>query len=68
MRMLVLPFAPEPSTLPHVGGQLYDQMGNPVGAAKPDQNVETLVRFSRDQPLATALIALGIGYLLGKML
>jgi hypothetical protein len=27
-----------------------------------------LVQFSREQPLATALIALGIGYILGKML
>jgi hypothetical protein len=31
-------------------------------------NLELLIRFSREQPLATALIALGIGYLLGKML
>jgi hypothetical protein len=30
--------------------------------------VEVLARFAQEQPLATALIALGIGYLLGKML
>ncbi len=55
------------STQP-VGGRLYDQMGNPMSAARSEQSVEALVRFSREQPLATALIALGIGYLLGKIL
>ncbi len=42
--------------------------GGPISRGRPEQDLETLVRFSREQPLATALIALGIGYLLGKML
>ena len=50
------------------GGELYDATGQPIIRDRPEQELEALVRFSREQPLATALIALGIGYLLGKML
>ena len=55
------------TTRPNAGG-LYDATGQPIGGGRPEQNVEALVRFSREQPLATALIALGIGYILGKTL
>jgi hypothetical protein len=56
------------STVRPNGGELYDATGRPIGGGRPEQDLEGLVRFSREQPLATALIALGIGYLLGKML
>ncbi|HEX4171963.1 MAG TPA: hypothetical protein VHY82_05745 [Acetobacteraceae bacterium] len=56
------------STARHNGGGLYDETGQPIGRGTPEQNLEGLVRFSQEQPLATALIALGIGYILGKML
>lgn len=56
------------STVKSNGGELYDATGRAISRARPEQDLETLVRFSREQPLATALIALGIGYLLGKML
>jgi len=49
-------------------GGLYDQAGNRIGGDRPRRDVEVLARFAQEQPLATALIALGIGYLLGKML
>jgi hypothetical protein len=48
--------------------KLYDEAGNMIGGTGAEQHVETLVRFSREQPLATALIALGVGYILGKMI
>jgi hypothetical protein len=56
------------STVRPNGGELYDATGQPIAHNRPERDLETLVRFSREQPLATALIALGIGYLLGKML
>jgi hypothetical protein len=56
------------STTTPNGGALYDATGQPISRNRPEQDLEALVRFSREQPLATALIALGIGYLLGKML
>ena len=49
-------------------GGLYDEMGNLISGGRPERDVEALTRFVRDQPLATTLIALGIGYILGKML
>jgi hypothetical protein len=48
-------------------GGLYDGTGNRIGG-RHEPDVETLARFAREQPLATALMALGIGYILGKML
>jgi hypothetical protein len=50
-------------------GVLYDEVGNRIagGRSEPD-DLEPLVRFAREQPLTTALIALGIGYFLGKLL
>jgi len=47
---------------------LYDQAGNLIGGGRPQRDLEALARFAGEQPLATALIALGIGYILGKML
>jgi hypothetical protein len=47
---------------------LYDQAGNRIGRERTERDVEALARFAQEQPLATALIALGLGYLLGKML
>ena len=46
---------------------LYDQSGNRIASGRTEPDIEPLVRFAREQPLATALIALGIGYLVGKM-
>ena len=47
------------------GGTLYD--GNRIASGRTEPDIEPLVRFAREQPLATALIALGIGYLVGKI-
>jgi hypothetical protein len=58
----------ESSTTRLNGGELYDATGHPIVHGRPAQDLEALVRFSREQPIATALIALGIGYLLGRML
>ena len=47
---------------------LYDDAGNRIASGRGEQDLEPLVRFARDQPLMTALIALGLGYFLGKLL
>jgi hypothetical protein len=49
-------------------GVLYDQAGNRIGAGRPEPRDEPLVRFAREQPVMLAVIALGIGYLIGKVL
>lgn len=47
---------------------LVDEIGNRIGSGQIKPATEPLIRFSREQPLATALIALVIGYLLGKVI
>jgi ElaB/YqjD/DUF883 family membrane-anchored ribosome-binding protein len=50
-------------------GVLYDESGNRIGPARSvSENVEPVVRFAREQPFTTVLLALGIGYLIGKLL
>lgn len=50
-------------------GILYDQDGNRIGGGvQPERRDEPLVRFAREQPITLAVIALGIGYLIGKVL
>jgi hypothetical protein len=49
-------------------GGLFDETGNPIGGGAHEREVDAVARFAREQPLATALVALGIGYVLGKML
>ena len=49
------------------GAGLYDQTGNRISSGHTEQNTETLVRFAKEQPLATALGALILGYFLGKL-
>ncbi len=49
-------------------GVLYDQAGNRIGGGRPEPRDEPLVRFAREQPVSLAVIALGIGYLIGKVL
>jgi hypothetical protein len=50
------------------GGVLYDGAGNRIASLRSGPDLEPLVRFAKEQPLTTTLIALGIGYLLGKLL
>ena len=49
-------------------GSLVDETGTRIGRRRSEPGIEPLVRFSREQPLATALVALVIGYVLGKSL
>ena len=49
-------------------GVLLDEAGNRIASRRAETDLEPLVRFAREQPLKTALIAVGIGYLLGKVL
>ena len=50
------------------GGERLDQDGNRIGGGGPERRDEPLVRFAREQPITLAVIALGIGYLIGKVL
>jgi hypothetical protein len=49
---------------------LYDDTGRPLskGHEQGQAGGEALVRFSREQPLMTALGALILGYILGRLL
>ena len=50
------------------GAGLYDKRGNRISSGgHTEQNTEALVRFAKEQPLATALAALILGYFLGKL-
>jgi hypothetical protein len=53
---------------PAQSGVLYDEAGNRIAGGRTEPDLEPLVRFAREQPLTTTLIALGIGYLFGKIL
>jgi hypothetical protein len=47
---------------------LYDETGNRISSGgRTEQNTEALVRFAQEQPLATALGALILGYFLAKV-
>jgi hypothetical protein len=48
-------------------GVLYNEAGNRIGDAA-QMELEPLVRFARDQPFKTLILALGIGYLTAKVL
>lgn len=48
------------------GGRLYDEAGRPLRSTQSEQT-EDLVRFVQEHPVATALGALALGYLLGKL-
>jgi ABC-type cobalt transport system substrate-binding protein len=51
-------------------GRLYDAAGQPIwkGGEQGEAAVEDLVRFARQQPVATALVTFMLGYILGKLL
>jgi hypothetical protein len=49
-------------------GAIYDAAGNRIGGGRTNSEIDPLVRFAKDQPLTTAILALGIGYLLAKIL
>jgi hypothetical protein len=49
------------------GSGLYDEAGLPLRSAQTGQQTEDLVRFAQEHPLATALGALALGYILGKL-
>ena len=47
---------------------LYDATGNAISSGQKNaETVEDLVRFAREQPVATAVGALVLGYILGKL-
>jgi hypothetical protein len=46
---------------------LYEQGVNRIAGAA-QRELEPLVRFARDQPFKTFILALGIGYLIAKVL
>jgi hypothetical protein len=47
---------------------LYDATGKAISSGQKNaEKVEDLVRFAREQPVATAVGALVIGYILGKL-
>jgi len=54
------------SSLPS-GGRLYDEAGRPLRSGQSQQTTEELVRYAREHPVGTALGALALGYILGKM-
>jgi hypothetical protein len=51
-------------------GGLYDAAGQPIQRQSEhgEAGVEDLVRFAREQPVAMALGAFMLGYILGKLL
>ena len=50
------------------GAGLYDKTGNRISSGgQTEQDTEALVRFAKEQPLATALGAIILGYFIGKM-
>jgi hypothetical protein len=49
-------------------GAIYDAAGNRIAGGRTNREIEPLVRFAKEQPVTTAVLALGIGYLLGKIL
>ncbi len=57
--------APGASTTASSGG-LYDETGRPI-RSQTEQKLEPLVSFAEEQPVAAALAALVIGYILGKI-
>ena len=57
--------APGASTTTSSGG-LYDETGSPI-RSQTEQKLEPLVSFVKEQPVAAALGALVIGYVLGKI-
>jgi hypothetical protein len=46
---------------------LYDATGKAISSGQNADKVEDLVRFAREQPVATAIGALVVGYILGKL-
>jgi hypothetical protein len=48
-------------------GRLYDEAGRPIRSGQAQQTTEELVRFAREHPVGTALGALALGYILGKI-
>jgi hypothetical protein len=49
-------------------GGIYDETGNRIADGWTRTEIEPLFRFAKEQPLTTAILTLGIGYLLGKIL
>ena len=46
---------------------LYDEQCRPLRSGQSQQTTEELIRFAREHPVGTALGALALGYILGKM-
>ncbi len=50
------------------GGALYDEAGRPIQSGPSQETTEELVRYVREHPVGTALAALVLGYILGKII
>jgi hypothetical protein len=46
---------------------LYDESGFPIRSIQSEQKTEDLVQFVQKHPVTTALGALIVGYILGKI-
>lgn len=46
---------------------LYDEAGRPLRSTQTGQQTEDLVRSAQEHPVAIALWALVLGYILGKL-
>ncbi len=51
------------------GGRLLDQHGRAVGQARQTAEgmLDQVGHYVREQPISTALLALGIGYIIGRL-
>jgi hypothetical protein len=49
------------------GGGLYDDAGRPIQSGPSQETTEELIRFVKEHPVGTALGALALGYILGKI-
>ena len=51
----------------YASSRIIDETGRPIAGGNRNQAVEPLVQYIQDQPVCTALMALAIGYVLGKI-
>jgi hypothetical protein len=51
----------------NASSRIIDETGRPIASRNTSQAVEPLVQYMHDQPVCTALMALALGYVLGKI-
>jgi hypothetical protein len=52
---------------PVSGSGILDPAGNQLNTPHTEERVEALVQYAKDKPVTTAICALVIGYILGKI-